>query len=204
MAREPRTEIPGGFYHVGAKGNRGCVIYEDDFERRIFLGLLGKVVRRFHWTCHSFVLMSNHFHLLIQLEVGGLSDGMQLLNGAFAKFSNRRHGYVGQHLFRNRFWSEHVTSDKHLMETARYIVLNPVRARIKASPAEWRWSSYRACAGLEFSPPFLATAEHLRLFGDRPSRARRTYRRFVDDGIGSPPPSGVRHRDESRAGRNRR
>jgi REP-associated tyrosine transposase len=92
VARDPRIEIPGGFFHLVARGNRGCVIYEDDFERRVFLSLLRTVIRRFEWTCHSFVLMSNHFHLLIQLQPGGLSDGMQLLNGAFAKFSNRRHG----------------------------------------------------------------------------------------------------------------
>ena len=197
MARDPRIEIPGGFYHLGARGNRGCVIYEDDFERRVFLTLLRTVVRRFEWTCHSFVLMSNHFHLLIQLQLGGLSDGMQLLNGAFAKFSNRRHGYVGQHLFRNRFWSEHVTSDKHLMETARYIVLNPVRAGLCSSPAEWGWSSYRACAGLDFAPRFLAATEHLQLFADKPSAARRVYREFVADGIGGGQ-AGVRHRDGSR------
>ena len=140
--------------------------------------------------------MSNHFHLLIQLQLGGLSDGMQFLNGAFAKFSNRRHGYVGQHLFRNRFWSEHITNDKHLMETARYIVLNPVRAGICSSPAEWRWSSYRACAGLDFAPRYLASTEHLQLFAAGPSAARRAYRKFVADGLDDTP-AGVRHRDGS-------
>lgn len=199
MAREPRIEVPGGFYHLGAKGNRGCVIYEDDFERRMFLTLLRTVIRRFEWTCHAFVLMSNHFHLLIKLQLGGLSDGMQLLNGGHAKFSNRRHGYVGQHLFRNRFWSDHVTSDLHLLETARYIVLNPVRAGICASPADWRWSSYRACAGFEFAPRFLAAADHLRLFNEKPVVARRAYRQFVADGIVASLPPGVRHSDELRA-----
>ena len=117
MAREPRIEVPGGIYHVGSKGNRGCVIYEDDFERRIFLRLLTVVTKRFGWTCHAYVLMSNHFHLLVQLHVGGLSAGMQLLNGCFAKFSNRKNGYLGQHLFRNRFWSEFVVPPPFLAAT---------------------------------------------------------------------------------------
>ena len=172
MPREPRIETPGGIYHVGSKGNRGCVIYEDDFERRMFLRLLSLVTERFSWICHAYVLMSNHFHLLIQLDVGGLSDGMQLLNGCFAKFSNQRHGYVGQHLFRNRFWSEQIEDDAHLRQTARYIILNPVRARICESPDEWPWSSYRASAGLEFAPSFLAATRHLQLFGVSPSAAR--------------------------------
>ena len=198
MARKPRIEVPGGIYHVGSKGNRGCVIYEDDVERRVFLSLLGTAVRRFGWVCHAFVLMSNHFHLLIQLDVGGLSAGMQLLNGSFAKFSNRRHGWLGQHLFRNRFWSEEIVTQQHLMETARYVVLNPVRASICESPEEWPWSSYRACAGLEFAPSFLAASRHLRLFGPSPAAARRAYRAFVRDGIESDDP-GVRHRDGLRA-----
>ena len=188
MAREPRIEIPGGIYHVGAKGNRGCVIYEDDEERRCFLRLLALVTKRFDWTCHAFVLMSNHFHLLIQLEVGGLSDGMQFLNGMYAKFSNHRHGYVGQHLFRNRFWSQQISSEQHVMAAARYIVLNPVRAGVCALPEEWPWSSYRACAGVDFTPQFLAASKHLALFGTRPAQARRAYREFVRAGIGAPAP----------------
>jgi putative transposase len=183
MPREPRIEVPGGIYHVGSRGNRGCVIYEDDFERRMFLQLLSLVTERFGWTCHAYVLMSNHFHLLVQLAVGGLSDAMQLLNGCFATFSNRRHGYVGQHLFRNRFWSEEIVDEAHLLQTARYIVLNPVRAHICETPDEWRWSSYRACAGLDFAPSFLAATRHLRLFSTRPSAARRAYREYVRDGL---------------------
>lgn len=168
-------------------------MYEDDFECRTFLKLLELATRRFGWHCHAYVLMSNHFHLLIQLEVGGLSEGMQLLNGCYAKFSNRKHGYGGQHLFRNRFWREQIQGDAHLVEAARYIVLNPVRAGICDHPEQWAWSSYRACAGLDFTPRFLAAAEHLRLFGTRPSVARRAYREFVRVGAvqARPPVSGT-------------
>ena len=187
VAREPRSEVPGGIYHVSSKGNRGCVVYEDDFERRVFLKQLSLVTRRFGWVCHSFCLMSNHFHLLIQLELGGLSAGMQLLNGSSSRFSNRRHGNVG-HLFRNRFWSAQLADAAHLLQAARYIVLNPVRAGLCERPDDWRWSSYRACAGLEFPPGFLAAAQHLDLFGRTPSTARRAYREFVRAGIGAPAP----------------
>ena len=187
LAREPRIEEPGGIYHVSSKGNRSCVVFEDDFERRVFLKQLNLVARRFGWTCHAFCLMSNHFHLLVQLELGGLSAGMQLLNGSFARFSNRRHGNVG-HLFRNRFWSAQMLDDAHLLQTARYIVLNPVRAGICEQPDDWPWSSYRACAGVEFAPRFLAVAQHLRLFGTKPSIARRAYREFVRAGLDDPLP----------------
>jgi putative transposase len=203
MAREPRIEVAGGIYHIGSKGNRGCQIYEDDLERRVFLTMLSRAARRFRWTCHTYCLMLNHYHLLIQLDIDGLSDGMQLLNGSFAAFSNRRHGYVGQHLFRNRFWGELIEDEQHLLETARYVVLNPVRAGICESPEDWPWSSYRACAGLDFAPRFLAVTKHLRFFGRAPSAARRAYRQFVRDGVDAARP-GVRHSDESRARENRR
>lgn len=199
MAREPRIEVPGGYYHVSSRGNRGCTVFEDDYERRVFLSFLSIAATRWRWTCHAFVLMSNHFHLLIRLEFGGLSAGMQFLNTSFARLSNRRHGYVGQHLFRNRFWSELITNDVHLQEAARYIVLNPVRASMCSAPDDWRWSSYRACAGLDFAPRFLAANEHLRLFAENPSAARRAYRCFVADGVVGRASLGVRHRDESRA-----
>jgi putative transposase len=173
---------------VGSRGNRGCRVFADDFECHVFLKLLGLAASRFHWTCHSFCLMSNHYHLLVQLELGGLSAGMQLLNGSFARFSNQRHGWRAQHLFRNRFWCDFIEDEQHLLETARYIVLNPLRAVLCAGPEEWRWSSYRACAGLDFAPSFLAVREHLGLFGSSPSGARRAYRQFVRDGIDSGPP----------------
>jgi putative transposase len=184
VAREPRIEVPQGIYHVGSKGNRGCEVYADDHERRIFLKLLEIASRRYGWRCHSYCLMSNHYHLLIQLQAGGLSAGMQLLNGWFARISNRRHGYDG-HLFKNRFWSELIDGEGHLLEAARYIVLNPVRAGICSAAEAWPWSSYRACAGLDFAPAFLAEREHLQLFGRSAAPARRAYRRFVGEGVGA-------------------
>ena len=77
-------------------------------------------------------------------------------------------------------------------------MLNPLRANICEQPEDWIWSSFRGCAGLDFPPPFLATTQHLRLFGATPSAARRAYREFVHEGIGAQPP-GVRHGDGSRA-----
>jgi len=126
--------------------------------------------------------MSNHYHLVIQIEESGLSDGMQVLNGDFARFVNARHGHEG-HLFRNRFWSDLIEEESHLLEACRYIVLNPVRAALCSRPGGWRWSSYRACAGLDFAPSFLAAADLLRLFGRSPAAARRAYRAFVHDGV---------------------
>ncbi len=199
MARAPRIEIPGGIYHLGSRGNRGCQIYMDDHERKVFLRMFGRLSKRHGWQLGTYCLMTNHYHLLMTIE-RGLSDGMRELNGGFSSWTNQKNGLEG-HLFKNRFWYEPIEDEAHYLQAARYIVLNPVRAGICASPEEWRWSSYRACVGLEFAPPFLAADELLRCFGDKPAAAREAYRSFVSDGIedalAQTRPS-VRHRDGSR------
>jgi len=182
MAREPRVVEPGGIYHVTSRGNNREVVYftEDDFST--FLRLLDGVTRRYGWVVLAYCLMTNHYHLVVQLPFDGLSRGMQSLNGRFARRMNARHGRVG-HLFQNRFYAEQIQREAHLLEAARYVVLNPVRARLVRRPDEWRWSSYRASAGLELAPPFLAVDEVLGEFGPRPRQARREYRRFVREGL---------------------
>jgi hypothetical protein len=89
---------------------------------------------------------------------------MLLLNGSYARYFNNRHGAVG-HVFQGRYHAEPVTGDGHLVETYRYIALNPVRAGLAARPFDWRWSSYRATAALERRPPFLCVDLIRGLFG---------------------------------------
>lgn len=190
MGREPRIEVPGSSYHLGSRGNRRCRIYTDDQERKMFLSMFGRIAKRYGWSLGTYVLMTNHYHLLMMIE-GSLSDGMRELNGGFASYTNAKNELEG-HLFKNRFWYEPIEDEAHYLETARYIVLNPVRAGLCASPEEWRWSSYGACAGLEFAPPFLKADELLRCFGSTPEAAREAYRGFVSEGI-----SEARARDTS-------
>ncbi|QAA76332.1 MAG: hypothetical protein BIP78_0566 [Candidatus Bipolaricaulis sibiricus] len=109
---------------------------------------------------------------------------MQYLNGVYTERFNRCHGRVG-HLFQGRFTAILVKKESHLLEVARYVVLNPVRAGMVRDPGDWRWSSYRATAGLAPVPPFL-TVDWIRArFGDDPATAGRAYRRFVDAGRGA-------------------
>ncbi len=108
---------------------------------------------------------------------------MQWLNGRYARRFNRRHKRKG-HLFQGRFHSVLVEKETHLLELTRYVVLNPVRAGMVERPEEYRWSSYRATAGLEAAPEWLATEWILRQFGSDPGRARAEYAGFVDAGVG--------------------
>jgi len=132
-------------------------------------------------------VMSNHYHLMVETANPTLSKGMKYLNGGYTQYYNRRHGRVG-HLFQGRFKGILVEKDVYLIELARYIVLNPVRARMVRSAYEWPWSSYRGTAGLIETPPFLTTNWILGGFGDDWLSAQTAYRRFVSEGKGQPSP----------------
>ena len=142
MARPLRIEFANALYHVTARGNERRDIFFDTTDREAFLNGLAASCDRFNWLCHAYCLMSNHYHLLIETPDGNLSAGMRQLNGCYTQQVNRRHGRVG-HLFQGRFKGILVEKDAYLLEMARYIVLNPVRAGMVASPADWPWSSYR-------------------------------------------------------------
>jgi putative transposase len=189
VGRELRIEEPGGIYNVGSRGNNKETIFHDDIDRLEFLRLLAKVAIRYDWRGWAYCLMGNHFHLVLQIPQSGLSSGMQELNTGYAIRTNKRYRRTG-HLVRNRFYSKLVKEDAHLLELCRYVVLNPVRAGLCASPAEWQWSSYRACAGLEQPHPFLDVERVLGLFSHRADEARRAYGSFVLSGF-APTPAAV-------------
>lgn len=182
MSRPLRIEFPDALYHVTSRGDRREDIFEDDQDRQAFLLVLEQVITQFNWTCYAWCLMDNHYHLLIQTPDGNLSKGMRQLNGVYTQASNRRHRRVG-HLFQGRFKAILVDSDAYLLELARYVVLNPVRAGRVSSPANWAWSSYRAGVGLEPAAPWLAVDGLLAQFAKRRSLAQQRYAQFVVEGI---------------------
>ena len=154
MARPLRLDAPGEFFHVFARGNVRAEIFLDDHDRESFLRLLAEVVDRYDVRCHSYCLMGNHYHLLLQPMRGELPRALRHLNGIYAQGFNRRHRRSG-HLFEGRYKSPLVDRQSYLVELARYIVLNPVRAGLVAAPEDWPWSSYRGTAGLAVAPSFL-------------------------------------------------
>jgi hypothetical protein len=127
--------------------------------------------------------MSNHYHLLIETLPPNLSKGMQLLNGVYTQRFNRAANRSG-HVFEGRFKAILVEKESHLLQLARYIVLNPVRAKAAQSARAWPWSSYRATAGQVQVPEFLTIDWVLSQFGTTPASAMRAYRRFVSQGRG--------------------
>lgn len=182
MARPLRPHIPGGVYHVTTRGVVRQAIYRDAADRLRFLAVLGDVVERFNWACHFYCLMGTHYHLLVRTPDANIGDGMKRLNGHYAQGFNRRHGEHG-HRFESRYHSLVVERESHVLELSRYLALNPVRAGICRLPEQWRWSSYRAVAGLERPLPLLAVGWLLAQFGANLERARERFCAFVSEGL---------------------
>jgi REP element-mobilizing transposase RayT len=141
MGRPRRLQIAGGTYHITSRGNRRQSIYHDDHDRRRFLILRDRVVRKYGWRMIAWCLMTNHFHLLIETPTPTLSAGMHRLNSEYANYFNERHRVDG-HLFDRRFGSRIVETEDQLADTLRYIAFNPVKAGLCARPRDWSWSSF--------------------------------------------------------------
>jgi len=199
MARPLRIERPGGRYHVTARGNERKNIFRDDTDRYHFLELLSQLGERFGLRVHAYVLMDNHFHLLLETPEANLSRGMQWLGVSYTVWFNRRHDRAG-HLFQGRFKSVIVQDDAGWQEVARYVHLNPVRVLMlelgkrqqaaaraglvrKPRPEiiaqrlrvlrEYRWSSYRGYGGYTAPLQWVWQEPLARLCGGRTEVDRR-------------------------------
>lgn len=189
MARQLRIEFAGALYHITSRGNAREAIYLNDQDRTEFLSLLSNACRRFNWYCHAYCLMDNHYHLLIETNTSSLSKGMKYLNGTYTQFFNRSHKRVG-HIFQGRFKGILIEKESYLLELSRYIVLNPVRARMVRTAKDWLWSSYRATAGLTPAHSCLTTDWLLAGFSKNRKSAQQVYQEFVLQGKNQPAPWG--------------
>jgi putative transposase len=179
MARPLRFHLPGGLYHVHARGNDKQCIFTDDTDYERFLEVLGEALSRFRVTCVGFCQIWSHYHLVISPGELTISRMMQQLNSTYCQWFNRTHGRVG-HVLQGRFAAHMIDSDSYLMTALRYVALNPVVAGTVSHPHKWRWSSYRATAGLEPVPAFLSLDCVWKAFDtDDPQEGQERFVTFV-------------------------
>jgi REP-associated tyrosine transposase len=160
------------------RGVRGEALYTDAREHRHFLALLAEACVRYEWLVGAYCLMGNHYHLLVTTREPTLSVGMQWLNSCYAQWFDWRHSHKG-HAFFRRFHSVLIKSDSQFAEVARYILLNPVRAKFCQTAEDWPWSSYRATIGKEPAPAFLDSGRLLSEFGVSIEQARVNFAAFI-------------------------
>jgi len=187
VVRPLRIEFAGALYHVTSRGDRREDIYESDADRENFLEILSEVCRQHNWSIHAYCLMTNHYHLLVETPDANLSKGMRQLNGVYTQKYNRLNHKVG-HVFQGRYKSILVDGDSYLLELARYVVLNPVRAQMVRSAKDWRWSSYRATVGVVSCPEWLDRKWVLSGFAKRQRTAIEGFKKFVALGKNQPSP----------------
>ncbi len=175
--------MPEGTFHVWNRGvNRADIVFDDD-DRQYFFDLLPQVIRRYGWIIIEPVLMTNHFHLVINTPEPTLSRGMKWLQQKFVQHINRRYERVGP-LFQGRFKYSLVESGSYLLELLRYVALNPVQAKMVERPEDYRWSGYRWLAGYEKPPDWYKPGRVLDSFGPDLDTQQREFHKFTEAGAG--------------------
>jgi REP element-mobilizing transposase RayT len=181
VGRELRIIDPKSTYHAVSNGNNGGRLVLDRIDCEIFLEELGKAATRYEWEVFSWCLLTTHWHIVLRTPKGGFSEGFQGINGNHSRRTNRRHDRR-DHLFRNRPYCEPVVSEAHFVGSIVYVARNPVAAGICTNAAAWPHGSYRALAGLDPAPSWLAVDRVLPLFGRTAEVGRRGFARIVHNG----------------------
>ena len=164
MVRPLRIEYPGAYYHVINRGQRQEAIFDDDRDRERFLFCLDRMANLFGVRIHTYCLMTNHYHLVLETPEANLSRAMQWFNVSYAVYYNRRHHYAG-HLFQGRFKAILIEADTYMESLSRYIHLNPVRVGVVQQAWTYRWSSCRYFVAAAKPPNWLDIQRVLTGFG---------------------------------------
>ena len=191
MARPLRIQYENACYHVTCRGNGRQDIFLSAADRKSFLDLLARSIEIYQVTLVAFVLMSNHFHLIVKTPRANLQAFMRHFNISYTAFFNKRHQRSG-HLYQGRYKAFLVDADSYLLEVSRYLHANPVHTAQFANASEeekrgylrsYRWSSYPDYIS---SPryPFLSLHDVLGYFKDD----RLAYQAFVERGMSTESP----------------
>lgn len=177
MARPLRMAYPDTFYHVLSRGNERRDIFSDDKDYLKFLETLERMVERYQLEVHAYVLMKNHYHLLVRTKAANLSRAIQWLGVTYSVSFNRRHQRSG-HLFQGRFKSFFIENDRYFTTMCLYIHGNPLRAGMVKKLSEYPWSSYRAYADKRYQLSWLTTGLVLGIYGGSRKRFMKAQESF--------------------------
>jgi len=170
MPRKPRVEFEGAVYHIVSRGNRQGAIYLDDTDCGVFLDTLDEACKRTGWRVHAYVLMGNHYHLLLETPYANLVAGMKWLQGTYTQRFNARHKVWG-HLLQGRYKALLVdrNNEQYFSTVSSYIHLNPARAKLfdlqNGALSDYRWSSYPLYFDAAKRPGWLDPRRVLNSFG---------------------------------------
>lgn len=181
MARPLRLEYAGATWFVTSSAAPRKEVFRDDDDRAEFLAILGRSAAMLRWRIIAYSLLRGRFHLVLETPEPNLSRGMRQINGVYTQYWNRRYGRSGT-LFNGRYKSLLVERDPHLVEVVRHIAWSPVAESLARGVAEWKWTSYRATAGVVSAPDWLETRPVLESLAKTPRVAQERFRKFVAEG----------------------
>jgi Transposase IS200 like. len=185
MPRKARLNVPGAVYHVMGRCLDHLVLFEDNADREQFLSLLSLYLERTNTKCYAWVLMDNHYHLVLRLSDRELWELMKPLNMHYAHYHRKKNGRRGP-LFMDRFKSIATQDQNYVEELVRYVHLNPVRAGIckdLKGLEKYRWCGHGALLGLKGRRTFQDTKTVLKRFGRTPREAYVNYQKFLLEGL---------------------
>ncbi len=180
MARPVRMDYPDTFYHVLSRGNERRKIFRDPQDYSRFIDTIKRMVERFHVEVHAYVLMSNHYHLLIRTRHANLSKTIQWLGLTYSIWFNRRYKRSG-HLFQGRFKSFVIENDRYFTAMCLYIHRNPLRARMVESLLDYPWSSYPVYVKASKKASWLTTSLVLGMYSRRRKRLVEAHKAYAGE-----------------------
>ena len=183
MSRTARFVVDNGFYHVMNRGNDKKEIFKEKKDYEYFLELLKSTKEKYDIKIYHYVLMYNHFHLILKAKTGkDLSDSMQRITMMYTQYYRKHYEGVG-HFFQDRFKSFIIQEGHYLLECSRYVELNPVKAGIVEDAKDYKWSSYKSyIEGGESE--FLDSNPEFEGLSDDIEKGRQIYKEFIKDGTG--------------------
>ena len=191
MPRPPRAVIAGETLHLIQRGNNRGACFVDDEDRDWYLAALLRASRRARCDVHAYVLMTNHVHLLVTAgDTHAPARMMKTLGCIYVRHFNERYERTGT-LWEGRYRSTRIDSERYFFQCSRYVEMNPVRAGLVVSPAEWRWSSFRCNA--DGQPDALVRPHPLYLaLADSSSKRREGYRVLFTTPLAQPVVDAIR------------
>jgi Transposase and inactivated derivatives len=180
MSRAWRIEFDGAIHHVLSRGNDQREIFTDDEDRQLFLELMGEMAERFNLEIYAYVLMTNHYHIILKTEKSNLSKSMQWFGVTYSRRYNNKQGRIG-HLFQGRFKNFLIEDDSYLMRLSCYIHRNPLRVGIIERLADYTWSSYLNYAYGKKAERWLKTELILSKFRGNKLEKNRAYRKKAQE-----------------------
>jgi REP element-mobilizing transposase RayT len=181
MARPLRIEYAGACYHVTGRGIERRKVFRSGPDYRRFEKYMREAQQKYGYLIHSYVLMPNHYHLLIETPAANLSKVMHHIGGSYATYFNIKHRRSG-HVFHGRYKALLVDRDAYLLEVSRYLHLNPVSAGLVKRPEQYPYSSYRHYTSPRVDD-WVCTGLTLGMMTDEARTARRRYIEFVQEGM---------------------